>query len=44
MKHLQLVCNSYIDPIWQWGWDEGISATLSTPAFKKSGKLTRMEI
>lgn len=30
MKRLHLVCNSHIDPVWQWGWDEGISATLST--------------
>ena len=29
-KILHLVCNSHIDPVWQWDWDEGISATLST--------------
>ena len=27
---LHLVCNSHIDPVWQWDWDEGISATLAT--------------
>lgn len=30
MKCLHLICNSHIDPVWQWGWDEGMSATLST--------------
>ena len=29
-KILHLICNSHIDPVWQWDWDEGISATLST--------------
>lgn len=29
-KVLHLVCNSHIDPVWQWDWDEGVSATLST--------------
>ena len=29
-KILHLVCNSHIDPVWQWDWEEGISATLST--------------
>lgn len=30
MKKLHLICNAHIDPIWQWTWDEGISATLAT--------------
>lgn len=30
MKRLHLICNSHLDPIWQWHWDEGISAALST--------------
>lgn len=29
-KVLHLVCNSHIDPVWQWDWDEGVSAALST--------------
>ena len=29
-KILHLVCNSHIDPVWQWDWDEGMAATLST--------------
>lgn len=30
MKKLHLICNAHIDPVWQWTWDEGISATLAT--------------
>ena len=30
MKVLHLVCNSHLDPVWQWDWDEGASAALST--------------
>ena len=30
MKKLHLICNAHIDPVWQWGWDEGISAAIST--------------
>lgn len=29
-KILHLICNSHIDPVWQWDWDEGASAALST--------------
>lgn len=29
-KILHLVCNSHIDPVWQWDWDEGASACLAT--------------
>ena len=29
-KILHLVCNSHLDPVWQWDWDEGASAALST--------------
>ena len=29
-KILHLICNSHIDPVWQWDWDEGASATLAT--------------
>ncbi len=25
-----MICNAHIDPIWQWDWPEGVSATLST--------------
>ena len=27
---LVLVCNSHIDPVWLWPWEEGLAATLST--------------
>jgi len=27
---LILVCNSHIDPVWLWPWEEGLAATLST--------------
>ena len=30
MKEIHLICNAHIDPIWQWDWQEGVSATLST--------------
>ncbi|NLK39657.1 MAG: alpha-mannosidase [Clostridiales bacterium] len=30
MKKLHLICNAHIDPIWQWGWDEGIAAAIAT--------------
>ena len=30
MKRLHLLCNSHLDPAWQWEWNEGISAALST--------------
>jgi len=29
-KVLHLICNSHIDPVWQWDWDEGAAATLAT--------------
>jgi alpha-mannosidase len=27
---LVLVCNSHIDPVWLWPWEEGLAATLAT--------------
>lgn len=30
MKKLHLICNSHIDPVWLWTYDEGISAAIST--------------
>lgn len=30
MKTLTLVCNSHIDPVWLWPWEEGVAATLAT--------------
>ena len=30
MKVLHLVCNSHLDPVWQWDWDEGAGAALAT--------------
>jgi alpha-mannosidase len=29
-KPLILVCNSHIDPVWLWEWEEGVVETLST--------------
>lgn len=37
MKTLYLVCNSHLDPVWQWDWDEGASAALAT--FYSAAKL-----
>ena len=36
-KKIHLICNAHIDPIWQWDWQEGVSATLST--FRSAVKL-----
>ncbi len=30
LKKRHMICNAHIDPIWQWDWPEGVSATLST--------------
>lgn len=30
MKTLHLICNSHIDPIWLWEWEEGASVAVST--------------
>jgi alpha-mannosidase len=27
---LVLVCNSHLDPVWLWPWEEGVAATLAT--------------
>ncbi len=37
MKKLHLICNAHLDPIWQWTWDEGITAAIST--FKSAADL-----
>jgi alpha-mannosidase len=29
-RRLVLVCNSHIDPVWLWPWEEGLAATLAT--------------
>jgi alpha-mannosidase len=29
-KRLVLVCNSHLDPVWLWPWEEGVAATLAT--------------
>lgn len=29
-KKVHLICNAHIDPVWQWEWQEGISAAIST--------------
>ncbi|MBC7959341.1 MAG: alpha-mannosidase [Vallitaleaceae bacterium] len=30
MKKLHLVCNAHLDPVWQWEWEEGCAAAIST--------------
>ena len=30
IKKLHLVCNAHLDPVWQWEWEEGAAAALST--------------
>ncbi|MGN0526951.1 MAG: glycoside hydrolase family 38 C-terminal domain-containing protein [Acutalibacteraceae bacterium] len=37
MKEIHLICNAHVDPIWQWDWQEGASAVLST--FQSAVKL-----
>lgn len=29
-KTLYLLCNAHLDPVWQWEWEEGAAAALST--------------
>ena len=29
-RHLILVCNAHLDPVWLWNWEEGLAETLST--------------
>lgn len=29
-KRVHLVCNAHLDPVWQWEWEEGIAAAIST--------------
>ena len=39
MKKLHMICNAHIDPIWQWEWEEGASAALST--FQSAANLAK---
>ncbi len=34
---VHLICNAHLDPIWQWKWNEGISAAVST--FRSAAEL-----
>ncbi len=29
-EYNNLICNSHLDPVWQWDWDEGAAAALAT--------------
>ncbi|MBR4748159.1 MAG: alpha-mannosidase [Abditibacteriota bacterium] len=29
-KKVYLIANAHIDPVWQWEWEEGVAATIST--------------
>lgn len=37
MKKVYLICGAHIDPVWQWDWEEGLSAVLST--FRSAAQL-----
>lgn len=37
VKMVHLICNAHLDPIWQWKWNEGIAAAVST--FRSAAKL-----
>ncbi|MGN1099063.1 MAG: glycoside hydrolase family 38 C-terminal domain-containing protein [Christensenellales bacterium] len=39
MKKCFLICNSHIDPVWQWEWEEGVSAGVAT--FNSAVKLLK---
>src|SRR5690554_1200471 len=30
MKKIHLISNAHIDPVWQWEWQEGVAATITT--------------
>lgn len=30
MKRIHLLCNAHLDPMWQWEWEEGAAAAVST--------------
>ena len=30
MKELHLICNAHLDPVWQWDWNEGMTAAIAT--------------
>lgn len=30
MKKLHLLCNAHLDPVWQWQWQEGVGAAITT--------------
>ncbi|MBE7079758.1 MAG: hypothetical protein E7371_00805 [Clostridiales bacterium] len=30
MKKIHLICNSHLDPVWMWDWEEGLSTAIST--------------
>ena len=30
MKKIHLICNSHIDPVWMWDWEEGFGTAIST--------------
>ncbi len=29
-KKVHLICNAHLDPVWQWEWEEGVAAAVST--------------
>ncbi|WP_138756038.1 glycoside hydrolase family 38 C-terminal domain-containing protein [Paenibacillus sinopodophylli] len=37
MRHIHLLCNAHLDPVWQWEWEEGAAAAVST--FRSAAQL-----
>lgn len=29
-KNVHMICNAHLDPVWQWEWEEGVAAAVST--------------
>jgi len=29
-RNISLICNAHLDPVWQWEWEEGAAAAIST--------------
>jgi alpha-mannosidase len=39
MKHVHLVCNAHLDPVWLWRWQEGCAEAIST--FRTAGEIIK---
>ena len=36
---IHLICNAHLDPVWQWGWEEGASEAVAT--FRTAARILR---